>query len=136
MYKGSPAIAVMTEYSEHSWKPWRFQTPPRFWWKRLIKQFLTNKDEHTIETLREIIKELEERMGILDKEDWYSVSYSQLGKAYYIRLCAMGGLHAVLSAVHPDHDWDQYLLAARGKAVFQSRLATHLSTLFEKKLPE
>lgn len=39
MYGNSFALAVMTEVPDHAWKPWRFRSTPRGWWKSVADLF-------------------------------------------------------------------------------------------------
>ena len=94
-YKGSKSKALQTVYPNYDWKITN--------WKQLPKNFW--KDQNNI---RNYIKEMELRLNIQKKEDWYSLPVYKVSK--YLgttrSLIHRDGLCKVLSIAYPEIDWD------------------------------
>jgi len=79
-----------------------------------------------------MVTDLEGGIGIRKPNDWYLVSFGQLG-FLKSRIGQLGGLYTVLSVAYPNVEWKAGALMSKGKAATQGRLDEHISKFFDEK---
>jgi hypothetical protein len=94
MYNGSLYQMLTDIYPNYRWLPWKFKHSP----KHLAK------DSKALELALSV---LEVELNIIDPEDWYRVSTSQLkALGLYYFLEKFGGQAAALQRARPQLNWD------------------------------
>ncbi len=95
IYKGM-YLMLSTVYPNYNWVPFNFKRAPR----NLIN------DPKFVEI---ILKEVENKLIIINLEDWYRVSISQLQKLgfNYLLFSKYGTLFETLKKYRPDYNWDE-----------------------------
>lgn len=95
VYKDSVANAVMDNFPEHDWAPWKFRQVPSGYWDR------PGVRQHFFETIAP-------ELGVRKLEDWYSVKREQVrqigGGALVTK--RFYNLPDALKDAYPDHSWD------------------------------
>eukprot|EP01121_Diplochlamys_sp_Union-15-3_P005315 TRINITY_DN15647_c0_g1_i1.p1 TRINITY_DN15647_c0_g1~~TRINITY_DN15647_c0_g1_i1.p1 ORF type:complete len:239 (-),score=30.00 TRINITY_DN15647_c0_g1_i1:192-908(-) len=120
-YGNSPFKAVVSVYSEYPFQLWKFTRVPRGSWE-------------TKSIMHDYIEYVGEKLGVIELDDWYRVSRSQLtevGAVYFFEY--HGGMFETLSKVYPSHTWDLSKLLLRQKKSMQWRVATILKQLLDDK---
>jgi len=98
--------AVMANYPEYPWRMWKFQhAKMRNWWMKVAFK-LSQKDQATLEMMKEFVRELEKTHQIKDHQDWYRISGEQLGSTTQTYLSYLGGIVPLLQKVYPDVQWE------------------------------
>ena len=119
---------LKTVYPQHQWYGWKFAVVPRNYWKSV-----------PLEEAKAFIRDAEEKLGIQNPSDWYSVSHSQLRSAG-IRVPRAersatwntGMFLQILSQVYPEHKWEKDRFRMSRKLSEQPLLSRNISQL----LPE
>jgi hypothetical protein len=110
---------VCSIYSEHQWKMWRFKRVVHGTWSHL-------KTPDRVEIIQWLGKEL--KIGEENLEEWYSVSWFQLGEKISLELFKKYPLEQLLREGYPDYSWDTQKLQAKrsGKMRSSQRMLTRM----------
>jgi len=127
LYRGSVAAAIADTYRDHEWKRWKFRSTPQNWWTSLGAKF-SAQDPEAVQTVREILADLEAEYNVVELEDWYRVSYKLLASNVY-RLRALGGLSNVLQRLYPEHPWNWNQPEKHDKRTAQWKISLTVSCL-------
>jgi len=96
-HRNSLALLLATVFPEYRWMPLKFAKAPRHAKQSLVDQ-------------RVILNELAPLLGVSEGDwtAWYHVSGTRLAEVGGRRLLSYygGSLHALLTAVYPEHAWD------------------------------
>lgn len=99
-YRDSPAFAVMHQFADHCWRPWRFIMTPRGWWKKLAIAFQQD-DPIAIAVAKDYLEtDLAPQLKVKSLEDWNSVSIGTSTSEYH-RIAQLGPLNYILNKVYP-----------------------------------
>jgi hypothetical protein len=95
VYDNSRKKALQCAFPEHDWDAKRFK--------------IFAYDSQTSEELRTIVeRQIAPQLQINSLEDWYRVSWSQFKTSGFSKFLARyGGMFEFLSAIYPEHSWDQ-----------------------------
>ena len=104
MYSGSPAWAIITEFPEHAWTPWKFVKSPKGWWEMLADSFLAGHPAAET-TVREYLEYLAQAYNVQTLSQWCTVPM-RLEKTDSNRLAHFGGLMKLLTRLYPKHNWN------------------------------
>ena len=108
-YSGSLSMAIMVEYPEHAWEPWKFAKTPRRWWELLSKSFAARTDL-SLAVARLYLDWLTESYGEKIKTDFVE---SKLPKSVRLQLKYFGGLSTLVHSLDTN---STYLSAPVGQA--------------------
>lgn len=105
LFGGSSVTAVMVEFPEIAWKPWRFKNTPQSWWRELGVAFsLDDPVAHTAVT--NYMEEVMQRLHVEEPTDWYNVTNKALGPSTIRHLRHLGGLRRCLERLYPGSNLD------------------------------
>eukprot|EP01125_Pyxidicula_operculata_P009004 TRINITY_DN2973_c0_g1_i1.p1 TRINITY_DN2973_c0_g1~~TRINITY_DN2973_c0_g1_i1.p1 ORF type:complete len:519 (+),score=100.26 TRINITY_DN2973_c0_g1_i1:46-1602(+) len=120
IYNNSLFTMLKSLYPTIKWIPWRFKMSPRGTW---------DSDQNIIER----VKEIEEKLYINKKEDWYRISYNQLRKVGASGILAqVGTLSQLLQKAYPHYSWDVHKLSFKFKKASQRWLKICILKLFKE----
>lgn len=105
-YQKSVAKAVMSIYSEHAWRPWKFSVTPQGWWRDHAKRRLYFDDAAV-------------KLGIQSPLDWKrvpinSISQGELSSSFISSFYG-GSIRKALVDLYPAEDWSE--LPSRSESV-------------------
>ena len=83
----------------------------------------------------EFIKWLGEELLIKKLEDWYRVSWSQIGEKVSLSVFKMNPLGEILQQSFPDHNWDVARLESRQRGGRARTTQRHLVRVLEDIFP-
>ena len=126
-------MAIMTEFPDHAWLPWRFSKLPARWLDELSSGFQAGAPL-ALACVRNFVEDLAQKHGVIDVEDWKQVNVEQLAKTDAAYLYKLGGIIKVLQKLYPDIIWNTKS-DAHSKKVTQRLLARWFSQIFGEDLP-
>lgn len=95
----SPYLLLASVFPEVSWKPWLFNTSPKF--------TLPSSETTPLPTIvSDYMKDLSTKLKIKVLDDWYRVSRAQIDMIGGRNIIdKYGGLNNVLMKMYPNHNW-------------------------------
>jgi hypothetical protein len=95
VYKDSVANAVMDNFPDHNWAPWKFRQVPSGFWDRPGSR-------------RNFFDAISPELSVKSKEDWYLITREQVRQVGGGALVTKRfyNLPDALKDAYPDHTWD------------------------------
>eukprot|EP01122_Echinamoeba_exundans_P006705 TRINITY_DN1942_c0_g1_i1.p1 TRINITY_DN1942_c0_g1~~TRINITY_DN1942_c0_g1_i1.p1 ORF type:complete len:508 (+),score=56.20 TRINITY_DN1942_c0_g1_i1:285-1808(+) len=123
-YSDSLAEALIDNFPEHRWEPWRFDRAPRGFWKQ-------QAEARKPEAIRSFLDKMAKELKVHQPDDWYRISLKQQRSAGILHVVAsFGGLSGALRLAYPEHAWLASKFGVIGKKSRQKELLDCLSQLF------
>jgi hypothetical protein len=120
-YGSSPSKLVMTTFGEHFWQKSKF--------RGCLK--VSEKHWENIENRTSLINHLTKELQILDLEDWYRVSVTEISKhSRHMKLFKKYPLEDLLVEAYPDYPWNITKLKFRVTRSSQRWLTAEIKKLF------
>lgn len=95
---GSPSLLVRSVYNDHDWCVWRFRGL---------------RVELDLRGKLEVVERLGEELMVRRLEDWYRISWKQIGEVVPVVLLRRYPLEELLPLAFPNHVWDLARLQSR-----------------------
>jgi len=122
LYDLSLTLAIMTEYPEYAWLPWKFNKSLTGWWRDLQKKFKAGNPIAEA-VVRLYMEDLAQQNNVETLDDWYLLSHMQLGGGTWVRISNyLSGLPNILVWLYPHHNWNLHRFATSGKRSIQNHV--------------
>jgi len=114
LYHDSIALATMTVFPDHAWRPWKFTRSPRGWWSDLASAF-KHGDPLVTPVVRLVFDlVLAPNYKVAIPQEWITKPIYMWGNSSDYHLVRFGPLSRVLREIYPEIDWDQVKSHSKG----------------------